>query len=141
MFFLPENTSINSVVVEGDRRSVRFLNDIRISRTRTSSSPTPEGPASNDAETRETPPPSTADPGAAYTPRDRAPAASSTVAGNVGQERGRRAPMSVRFLSEEWAAALKEALNADEAFRSAAADTSARIQQVITQDGDQETRY
>ena len=49
--------------------------------------------------------------------------------------------MSVRFLSEEWAAALKEALNVDEAFRSAAADTSARIQQVITQDGDQETRY
>jgi putative sterol carrier protein len=49
--------------------------------------------------------------------------------------------MSVKFLSEEWAATLKEALNADEAFRSAAADTSARIQQVITQDGDQETRY
>jgi broad specificity phosphatase PhoE len=28
MFFLPENTSVNSVVVEGDERSVRFLNDI-----------------------------------------------------------------------------------------------------------------
>jgi broad specificity phosphatase PhoE len=28
MFFLPENTSINSVVIEGDRRTVRFLNDI-----------------------------------------------------------------------------------------------------------------
>jgi broad specificity phosphatase PhoE len=28
MFFLPENTSINSVVIEGDRRQVRFLNDI-----------------------------------------------------------------------------------------------------------------
>jgi broad specificity phosphatase PhoE len=28
MFFLPENTSINSVVVDGDRRTVRFLNDI-----------------------------------------------------------------------------------------------------------------
>lgn len=28
MFFLPENTSINSIVVEGDRRSVRFLNDV-----------------------------------------------------------------------------------------------------------------
>jgi len=27
MFFLPENTSVNSVVLEGDRRSVRFLND------------------------------------------------------------------------------------------------------------------
>jgi 2,3-bisphosphoglycerate-dependent phosphoglycerate mutase len=28
MFFLPENTSLNSVVVDGDRRTVRFLNDI-----------------------------------------------------------------------------------------------------------------
>lgn len=29
MFFLPENTSINTVVVEEDRRRVRFLNDTR----------------------------------------------------------------------------------------------------------------
>jgi broad specificity phosphatase PhoE len=28
MFFLPENTSINSLVIDGDRRTVRFLNDI-----------------------------------------------------------------------------------------------------------------
>jgi broad specificity phosphatase PhoE len=28
MFFLPENTSVNSVVVEGEDRSVRFLNDV-----------------------------------------------------------------------------------------------------------------
>jgi 2,3-bisphosphoglycerate-dependent phosphoglycerate mutase len=28
MFFLPENTSLNSVDVEGDTRSVRFLNDV-----------------------------------------------------------------------------------------------------------------
>jgi len=28
MFFLPENTSINTVVVNGSRRSLRFLNDI-----------------------------------------------------------------------------------------------------------------
>ncbi len=27
MFFLPENTSLNSIVVDGDRRRVRFLND------------------------------------------------------------------------------------------------------------------
>jgi len=27
MFFIPENTSLNSVVVDGDRRRVRFLND------------------------------------------------------------------------------------------------------------------
>lgn len=48
--------------------------------------------------------------------------------------------MSVKFLSEEWAEALKTALNEDEAFRTAAASSSARIQQVITQDGG-ETRY
>jgi broad specificity phosphatase PhoE len=29
MIFLPENTSLSSIVVEGDRRSVRFLNDDR----------------------------------------------------------------------------------------------------------------
>ncbi len=28
MFFLPENTSLNSVDVDGDIRSVRFLNDV-----------------------------------------------------------------------------------------------------------------
>ena len=28
MFFLPENTSLNSVLVERDRRRVRFLNDV-----------------------------------------------------------------------------------------------------------------
>jgi 2,3-bisphosphoglycerate-dependent phosphoglycerate mutase len=28
MFFLPENTSLNSIDVEADRRSVRFLNDV-----------------------------------------------------------------------------------------------------------------
>lgn len=48
--------------------------------------------------------------------------------------------MSVKFLSEEWAEALKTALNADQAFRTAAVSSSARIQQVITQDGG-ETRY
>jgi len=48
--------------------------------------------------------------------------------------------MSVKFLSEEWATALTAALNGDEAFRAAAAGVSARLQQVITHDGD-ETRY
>jgi probable phosphoglycerate mutase len=28
MFFLPENTSVNSVIVDGTTRRVRFLNDI-----------------------------------------------------------------------------------------------------------------
>ena len=48
--------------------------------------------------------------------------------------------MSVKFLSEEWAEALKNALNADEAFRTAAGASTARIQQVITQEAG-ETRY
>ncbi len=29
MFFLPENTSISVIGVDGDRREVRFLNDVR----------------------------------------------------------------------------------------------------------------
>ena len=29
MFFLPENTSVNVLGVDGDRRVVRFLNDVR----------------------------------------------------------------------------------------------------------------
>jgi broad specificity phosphatase PhoE len=29
MFFLPENASINTVLVDGDRREMRFLNDTR----------------------------------------------------------------------------------------------------------------
>ena len=48
--------------------------------------------------------------------------------------------MSVKFLSQEWAEALKAALNDDEAFQTAAGSVSARIQQVISQDGG-ETRY
>jgi putative sterol carrier protein len=48
--------------------------------------------------------------------------------------------VAVTFLSEEWAQALKDALNADEAFTAAAASTPARLQQVITRDVG-ETRY
>jgi probable phosphoglycerate mutase len=29
MFFLPENTSINTIEAEGDRREMRFINDVR----------------------------------------------------------------------------------------------------------------
>ena len=29
MFYLPENTSLNTVTVDGDRREMRFLNDVR----------------------------------------------------------------------------------------------------------------
>ena len=29
MFFLPDNTSLNSVEVDGDERRIKFLNDVR----------------------------------------------------------------------------------------------------------------
>ena len=48
--------------------------------------------------------------------------------------------MSVKFLSAEWAEALKNELNASDAFRQAAAGQHATIQQVITDDGD-DTHY
>lgn len=48
--------------------------------------------------------------------------------------------MSVKFLSDEWAAALKSELNQSDTFRQAAAGQKATIQQVITgPDGD--TQY
>jgi putative sterol carrier protein len=43
--------------------------------------------------------------------------------------------VSVKFLSEEWAEALKKELNENQAFRQAAAGKQATIQQVITDDG------
>jgi putative sterol carrier protein len=46
----------------------------------------------------------------------------------------------VRFLSEEWASALTEQLNASDAFKQAAGAQAATIQQVIT-GADGETHY
>lgn len=48
--------------------------------------------------------------------------------------------MTVKFLSPEWAQALKTELNASEDFRRAAAGQRATIQQVITQ-GEGDTHY
>ena len=48
--------------------------------------------------------------------------------------------MTVKFLSDEWAQALKAGLNADAAFKEAAAGKTATIQQVIG-DGDGQTHY
>ena len=48
--------------------------------------------------------------------------------------------MAVRFLSDEWAQALKAELNEDAAFKEAAAGKTATIQQVIG-GGDDETHY
>lgn len=47
--------------------------------------------------------------------------------------------MAVKFLSTEWADAVKAALNASSDFQKAAANQKATIQQVIT--GDTETHY
>jgi putative sterol carrier protein len=46
----------------------------------------------------------------------------------------------MKFLSEEWAQAVMDAVNADEEFANAAGTTQARIQQVI-KTGDGEVRY
>jgi putative sterol carrier protein len=48
--------------------------------------------------------------------------------------------VTVKFLSEEWAQALKVELNASESFKEAAAGKTATIQQVIGADQD-ETHY
>ncbi|MGH2596832.1 MAG: SCP2 sterol-binding domain-containing protein [Actinomycetota bacterium] len=48
--------------------------------------------------------------------------------------------MAVKFLSDEWALALKAGLNADAVFKEAAAGKTATIQQVIS-DGDDKTHY
>lgn len=48
--------------------------------------------------------------------------------------------MSVRFLSPEWAEALKTELNRDEGFQAAAAGQRATLQQIITT-GEGDTHY
>ena len=48
--------------------------------------------------------------------------------------------MGVKFLSEEWAQAVKEKLNASDSLKSAAGSMTARIQQVVT-GPDGETKY
>jgi putative sterol carrier protein len=48
--------------------------------------------------------------------------------------------VSIRFLSEEWAAAVMAAVNSDDAFAKAAGPAAARLQQVITK-ADGEAHY
>ena len=48
--------------------------------------------------------------------------------------------MTLKFLSPEWAEAVKTALNADDAFKKAVAGKQAALQQVIST-GDGDTRY
>jgi putative sterol carrier protein len=49
--------------------------------------------------------------------------------------------VSIPFLSDEWATAVMEAVNAGEDFSQAAGTQSARIQQVITRDGAEPAHY
>ncbi|MFL5792325.1 MAG: SCP2 sterol-binding domain-containing protein [Actinomycetota bacterium] len=49
--------------------------------------------------------------------------------------------MSIPFLSDEWAAAVMETVNAGDEFAQAAGTQSARIQQVITRDADEPAHY
>ena len=49
--------------------------------------------------------------------------------------------MAVKFLSEEWASAMTDALNSSEDFQKAASGQSAKLQQVVTDAPDGETKY
>ena len=96
MFFLPENTSLNTVVIRGEERLAWFLSDaIAPHRSRVVR-------ASREWE-RDVAEGLTA---AAYTRRDnRPPNARESIT------------VSVKFLSTEWAEAVKAQLNGNDAFR------------------------
>lgn len=49
--------------------------------------------------------------------------------------------MAVKFLTEEWAQTMTEALNSSEDFKNAAAGQSVKLQQVVTDAPDGEAKY
>jgi putative sterol carrier protein len=49
--------------------------------------------------------------------------------------------MGVKFLSEEWAQAVQDALNSSDSFKSSAGSQTAKIQQVVTGAPDGEVKY
>ena len=49
--------------------------------------------------------------------------------------------MGVKYLSEEWASAVQEALNSSDSFKSAAGSQTAKVQQVVTGAPDGEVKY
>ena len=49
--------------------------------------------------------------------------------------------MAVKFLSEEWASAMTEALNSSEDFKNAASGQQVKLQQVVTDTPDGEKKY
>ena len=85
MFMLPDNTSLNTVVVDGDERHLWFLND-------TAHLSQPQ----------------------LFEEAERALAYTRRAPDALRNRSRRRDPVSVKFLSEEWAQALKAELNANE---------------------------
>ena len=49
--------------------------------------------------------------------------------------------MAVKFLTDEWASAMTEALNSSEEFKSAAGSQQVKLQQVVTDAPQGETKY
>jgi putative sterol carrier protein len=49
--------------------------------------------------------------------------------------------VAVKFLSEEWASAMTEALNSSDEFKGAASGQSVKLQQVVTDAPDGEAKY
>ena len=49
--------------------------------------------------------------------------------------------MGVPFLSQEWAQAVTDAVNSSDEFAAAAASSTARVQQIVTDAPDGETKY
>ena len=49
--------------------------------------------------------------------------------------------MGVKYLSEEWASAVQDALNSSDSFKSAAGSQTAKVQQVVTGAPDGEVKY
>ena len=49
--------------------------------------------------------------------------------------------MAVKFLSDEWASAMTEALNSSDDFKSAAGSQQVKLQQVVTDAPDGEAKY
>lgn len=49
--------------------------------------------------------------------------------------------MAVKFLTEEWASTMTEALNSSEEFKKAASGQQVKLQQVVTDAPDGETKY
>src|SRR6266516_1858755 len=47
-------------------------------------------------------------------------------------DKSKEEDMGVKFLSEEWAKAVEDALNANEQFKNSAGSTAAKVQQVVT---------